>query len=117
MRIAAFVRCCLNNNVPFFSSSLIEEASYISLSPLDNLDRCGVAFGYLGPELLPTEPRGEIGMIKPAGWHTIKYDFVDGKYLYNRCHLLAYELSGINADERNLITGTKVLQVFLRKEQ
>lgn len=72
----------LNNNEPSFSTSLITETSYFSLSPLDDLGRCGTAFGYLGPELLPTEPRGEIGMIKPAGWHTVKYDFVDGKYLY-----------------------------------
>lgn len=101
----------INNNEPSLSTSLIKESSYISLSQLDDLGRCGVAFGYLGPELLPTEPRGEIGMIKPAGWHTVKYDFVDGKYLYNRCHLLAYELSGINADERNLITGTRYLNL------
>lgn len=60
---------------------------------------------------MPTEERGEIGQIKPAGWHTIRYDFIDGMYLYNRCHLIAYQLAGENANERNLITGTRYLNV------
>ena len=63
----------------------------------------------LGQELMPTEDRGAIGMIKPSGWHTVKYDFVDGKYLYNRCHLIGFQLAGENANEQNLITGTRYM--------
>lgn len=78
-------------------------------SPLDGLGRCGPAVACLGPETMPEEPRGEIGSVKPSGWHTVKYDCVDGKYLYNRCHLIGYQLAGENANERNLITGTRFL--------
>lgn len=60
---------------------------------------------------MPTEERGNIGSVKPTGWHTIKYDVVDGKYLYNRCHLIGYQLSGENANTKNLITGTRYLNV------
>ena len=80
-------------------------------SPLDGLGRCGPAVACLGPETMPEEPRGEIGSVKPSGWHTVKYDCVDGKYLYNRCHLIGYQLSGENANEENLITGTRYLNV------
>lgn len=69
----------------------------------------GRAYANLCPALMPTQPRGEIGQVKPAGWHTVKYDWVDGKYLYNRCHLIGYQLAGENANERNLITGTRFL--------
>lgn len=65
----------------------------------------------IGIELMPTEERGEIGQIKPSGWQLVKYDFVDGKYLYNRCHLIGYQLSGENANEKNLITGTRYMNV------
>ena len=65
----------------------------------------------VGKEIMPTEKRGEIGMVKPTGWRTVKYDFVDGKYLYNRCHLIGYQLTGENANEKNLITGTRYLNV------
>ena len=60
---------------------------------------------------MPTEPRGEIGMVKPSGWQIAKYDFVDGKYLYNRCHLIGFQLAGENANNKNLITGTRYLNV------
>ena len=78
----------------------------------DLLGRCGPAEACVGQELMPTEERGAIGMVKPSGWHTVRYDgVVDGKYLYNRCHLIGYQLTGENANERNLITGTRYLNV------
>ena len=80
-------------------------------SDLDALGRCGVTCASVGPELMPTEERGDIGSVKPTGWHTVKYDCVDGKYLYNRCHLIGYQLTGENANERNLITGTRYLNI------
>ena len=102
----------INGNVPFFTD---EEKSisdtFEEYSPLDELGRCGEAFALVTPELMPTEERGSIGMIKPTGWHTIRYDFVDGKYLYNRCHLIGYQLTGENANELNLITGTRYLNI------
>ena len=85
---------------------------YEHYSELDNLGRTGVAMACLGPETLPTEKRGPIGMIKPAGWHTVKYpDVIKDLYLYNRCHLIAFELSGENANEKNLTTGTRYLNI------
>ena len=81
-------------------------------SELDSLGRCGVAYANICKEIMPTEERGEIGMVKPSGWHTIKYNgIVDGNYLYNRCHLVGYQLAGENANEKNLITGTRYLNV------
>ena len=76
-------------------------------SDLDHLNRCRVAFASVGIETMPTEKRGSIGMVKPSGWQTIKYDIVDGKYLYNRCHLIGYQLTGENANVKNLITCTR----------
>ena len=79
---------------------------------MDDLGRCGTAYANICPELMPTEERGEIGMVKPSGWHTVRYDdLVDGKYLYNRCHLIGYQLAGENANEANLITGTRAMNV------
>ena len=101
----------INNNVPFFKESEYSTTSFESYSDLDNLQRCGVAYALVGLETMPSEPRGSIGMIKPTGWHTVKYDFVDGKYLYNRCHLIGYQLTGENANEKNLITGTRYLNI------
>ena len=75
------------------------------------MGRCGVAYASVGKDLMPTEERGSIGQVKPSGWHTIKYDNVDGKYLYNRCHLIGYQLTAENANEKNLITGTRYLNV------
>lgn len=101
----------LNGNIPAFTEQEKSgTAGYLNFSPLDSLGRCGPAEGCLGPETICSEPRGEIGMIKPSGWHTIRYDgLVEGKYLYNRCHLIAFMLSGENANEQNLITGTRYL--------
>ena len=99
----------LNGGIPSFNPEEKVTDSYIALSELDDLGRCGAARACLGPELLTSEERGPIGMVKPSGWHTVRYAFIDGQYLYNRCHLIAYSLSGINADERNLITGTRFL--------
>ena len=86
--------------------------SYEAYSEMDLLGRCGVAKACVGLDLMPTEARGSIGMVKPSGWHTVRYDdLVDGNYLYNRCHLIGYQLSGENANEMNLITGTRYLNV------
>ena len=101
----------INNNVPDFTEEEIGTEEFYEFSELDELGRAGRAWGCIGPSMLATEERGSIGMIRPSGWHTVKYDFVDGLYLYNRCHLIAYSLCGVNADERNLITGTRYLNV------
>lgn len=101
----------VNNNVPFFDDSELTTEAFENYSDLDGLGRCGVAYANICQEVMPTEKRGEIGMIKPTGWQTVKYDWVDGKYLYNRCHLIGYQLSGENANEKNLITGTRYLNV------
>jgi len=100
-----------NQNIPAFTEDEITTESFESYSELDEFGRCGTAFACIGTDLMPTEERGEIGQIKPSGWHTIKYDCVDGKYLYNRCHLIAYQLAGENANEKNLITGTRYMNV------
>jgi DNA-entry nuclease len=100
-----------HDNRPLFSESDFTFGSGTSFSPLDSLGRCGTAMGILSPSTLPTEKRGSIGMVKPAGWHTVKYAGIDGNYLYNRCHLIAYELCGVNAEPRNLTTGTRYLNV------
>lgn len=101
----------LEGGIPQFDPEECTVEAYETYSPLDALGRCGVADACVGLELMPTEERGAIGQLKPAGWHTVKYDCVDGKYLYNRCHLIGYQLSGENANERNLITGTRYLNV------
>ena len=101
----------INDNVPFFTESDYTTTSYESYSPLDELGRCGVAEACVGLDLMPTEERGSIGSVKPTGWQTAKYDFVDGKYLYNRCHLIGYQLTAENANKQNLITGTRYLNV------
>ncbi len=101
----------INNNVPSFSDSDLTTKSYEYYSELDRLGRCGVVIACVGQDLMPTEDRGSIGQVKPTGWHTVKYDCVDGKYLYNRCHLIGYQLSGENANTQNLITGTRYMNV------
>ena len=103
----------INNNVPFFNADekAAGTSSFETYSELDELKRCGTAYACIGKDIMPTEERGQIGMIKPTGWHTVKYDCVDGKYLYNRCHLIAYCLAGENANEKNLITGTRYLNI------
>lgn len=97
----------LNNNEPNFSKTDYTTTSFEHYSDLDSLGRCGVAFANVGLETMPTEDRGSIGQVKPSGWHTVKYDNVSGKYLYNRCHLIGYQLTGENANEKNLITCTR----------
>ena len=100
----------INGNVPDFSSENAAAESWESYSDLDRLGRCGAAFASVGQDLMPTEERQSIGMVKPSGWHTVRYDdLVEGKYLYNRCHLIAYQLTGQNANELNLITGTRYM--------
>lgn len=99
----------INNNVPFFSDSDLTTESFESYSSLDSLGRCGVAYANVCKDTMPTAKRGKIGSIKPTGWHTVKYDNVDGKYLYNRCHLIGYQLTAENANKKNLITGTRYL--------
>ncbi len=102
----------LNGNVPEFSESeKTSSESFEEYGKLDLLGRCTYAVSCIGKDLMPTEKRGSIGSVKPSGWHISKYDFVDGKYLYNRCHLIGYQLTAENANERNLITGTRYLNV------
>lgn len=102
----------INDNIPFFDEDDSMPSGYEYYSTLDELGRCGPATALVGLETMPTEERGEIGMIKPTGWHTVKYSgIVDGNYLYNRCHLIGYQLSGENANEKNLITGTRYFNV------
>lgn len=102
----------INDNNPYFSENELTVQSFESYSELDDLGRCGTAYACIGLDLMPTEERGDIGSVKPTGWHTVKYNgIVDGNYLYNRCHLIGYQLSGENANERNLITGTRYLNV------
>lgn len=100
-----------NNNQAMFTSDEITDVAYETYYDLDDIGRVQGAEACLGEETLPTEPRGEIGSVKPTGWHSVKYDCVDGKYLYNRCHLIAYELSAENANEKNLTTGTRYMNV------
>lgn len=99
----------VNGNKPYFTEADLTTQSFETYSELDSLGRCGVAYANVGQDLMPTEPRGEIGAVKPTGWHLVKYDNVDGKYLYNRCHLIAYMLAAENANPQNLITGTRYL--------
>ena len=101
----------INGNVPFFTEADMSESSYEKYSPLDSLGRCGITIACIGADIMPTEERGSIGSVKPSGWHTVKYDIVDGKYLYNRCHLIGYQLTGENANKENLITGTRYMNV------
>ncbi|MBQ8636546.1 MAG: DNA/RNA non-specific endonuclease [Clostridia bacterium] len=99
----------LNGNVPYFTEDDYTTDSFEVYKKLDYLGRCGFALACVGRDIMPTVERGAIGMVKPTGWQTVKYDWIDGKYLYNRCHLLGYQLTGENANERNLITGTRYM--------
>lgn len=101
----------LNGNEPNFTADDLDTDAYEFYSELDSLNRCGYVMACVGIETMPTEERGSIGQVKPTGWQTVKYDFVDGKYLYNRCHLIGFQLTGENANERNLITGTRYLNI------
>lgn len=101
----------INNNEPEFSEEEMTTEEYEDYGELDSLGRCDVTESCIGTDIMPEEERGAIGMIKPTGWHTVKYDNVDGKYLYNRCHLIGFQLAGENANEKNLITGTRYMNV------
>lgn len=100
----------IDGNIPSFTREMMTSKSQESYIELDLLGRCGPAFANIGRDLMPSEERQSIGMIKPSGWHTVRYDdIVEGKYLYNRCHLIGYQLTGENANELNLITGTRYM--------
>ncbi|MGN0311806.1 MAG: DNA/RNA non-specific endonuclease [Lachnospiraceae bacterium] len=103
----------VNGNQPDFTGEQKQStAAFENYSELDELGRCGVAFANICKELMPTEERQPIGQVRPSGWHTVKYNgLVDGNYLYNRCHLIAFQLAGENANEKNLITGTRYFNV------
>ena len=102
----------VNGNIPDFSKKEITKKSFERYSDLDDLGRCQAAEACLSKDTMPTKKRGEIGMVKPAGWHTVKYpDLIKDKYLYNRCHLIAFELGAENANEKNLTTGTRYMNV------
>ena len=101
----------VNNNEPYFTSDNLTTEAFENYSELDALGRCGVAYANVCLETMPTEKRGSISEVKPTGWHSVKYDNVDGKSLYNRCHLNGYQLTAENANQQNLITGTRYLNV------
>lgn len=101
----------IGDNVPDFLPEDMTQQSFERYSKLDGLGRCGTAYANVGEDIMPKEERGNIGQVKPSGWQTVKYDIVDGKYLYNRCHLIGYQLTGENANVENLITGTRYLNV------
>ncbi len=101
----------INENKPDFPESEYTTKSYEYYGKLDKLGRCTRTMACIGKDIMPTEKRGSIGSVKPTGWQKAKYDFVDGKYLYNRCHLIGYQLTGENANKQNLITGTRYMNV------
>lgn len=101
----------LNGNLPYFTDEELSTTAFELYSELDSLGRCGAGYANICKEIMPTEERGSIGMVKPTGWHTVKYDCIADRYLYNRCHLIGYQLAGENANEKNLITGTRYLNV------
>lgn len=101
----------VSGNVPSFTDADLSSPAE-TYTPLDSLGRCGSAMAIVSRETMPTEERGSIGMVKPSGWHTVRYDdLISDRYLYNRCHLIGYQLTAENANERNLITGTRYLNV------
>ena len=101
----------INENQPGFSEDDLSTKSYEVYGEIDYLGRCTTAIACVGKDIMPTEERGSIGQVNPTGWHTVKYDIVDGRYLYNRCHLIGYQLTGENANKKNLITGTRYMNV------
>ncbi len=101
----------VNGNIPFFKESEYSSAAFELYSPLDSLGRCSTAYANVCKDTMPDDERGSIGTVKPSGWQTVKYDTVDGKYLYNRCHLIGWQLTGENANRQNLITGTRYMNV------
>lgn len=101
----------VNNNKPYFTDKDLTTEAFEQYSELDSLGRCGVAYANICQELMPATERESISQVKPTGWQSVKYDNVDGKYLYNRCHLIGYQLAGENANKQNLITGTRYLNI------
>ena len=107
----------VNNNIPFFTDDEITAKSFEQYAPLDTLGRCGVTFACIGQDLMPTKDRESISSVYPSGWkyhqqsNNKQYDFVDGTYVYNRCHLIGFQLTGENANKQNLITGTRYLNI------
>ena len=101
----------VNENIPFFTDEELTTQSFETYSELDGLGRCGVAYACIGQDLMPTEDRESISEVTPSGWNNKEYDFVDGGWLYNRCHLIGFQLTGENANEKNLITGTRSMNV------
>ena len=103
----------INDNIPNFTEKELTTKSYEFYSDLDSLGRCGVTIASVGKDIMPTDKRGDISSVKPSGWINVPYDssLVDGEYLYNRCHLLGFQLTGENANEKNLITGTRYMNV------
>ena len=102
----------VNGNMPYFTKDDLAREPFMQFSALDSLGRCGVAYALLSRDTMPEGRRGGIGMVKPSGWQVSKYDWIDGKYLYNRCHLIAHALSGQNDNELNLITGTRTMNAL-----
>ena len=101
----------LNNNIPNFDESDYTTETFEDYSELDSLGRCGVAYANISKETMPTTDRESISSVNPTGWHSVTYDIVSGKYLYNRCHLIGFQLAGENANEKNLITCTRTMNV------
>lgn len=108
----------LNNNVPEFEKRDLVTRTYQKFSPLDRLGRTGMGIACLGSETTPTETRGQIGNVRPSGWHTVRYDdLIEDRYLYNRCHVIGYQLGGDNATPENLFTGTRYLNGIIKGGQ
>ena len=101
----------INDDVPFFSEEEMTAEAFHEYWPLDELGRCTGAYACVGPETLPKQKRGDISMVRPTGWNTNRYDGIDGEMLFNRCHLIGHLLTGQDANERNLITGTRYMNV------
>lgn len=101
----------VNENIPYFTDEELTTQSFETYSELDSLGRCGVTYACIGQDLMPTEDRESISEVTPSGWNNKEYDFVDGGWLYNRCHLIGFQLTGENANEKNLITGTRSMNV------
>lgn len=101
----------INGNVPQFDEADFDKEGFERYAPLDLLSRCGTAYAKLGQELMPHEERESISQVKPTGWQNAEYEGIDQKYLYNRCHLIGFQLAGENDNERNLITGTRYMNV------
>ena len=101
----------INGDVPFFTEEEVTAEAFHEYWPLDELGRCTGAYACVGPETLPKQKRGDISMVKPTGWNTNRYDDIDGEMLFNRCHLIGHLLTGQDANERNLVTGTRYMNV------